>query len=108
MDEFKSIEPELFLNKLAAGELREAKLIDVRESQEWDYYHLDELELLPMSVIASRLGELPQESPVYVVCAHGVRSARVCGFLKSQGYDEVVNVEGGMAALAHIRGFQYD
>ncbi|MCZ8512902.1 rhodanese-like domain-containing protein [Paenibacillus filicis] len=108
MDDFESIEPRQFLDKLQDGSLKEAKLIDVREPMEWDYYHLEELELLPMNSIPGRLDELPRERPIYVVCAHGVRSANVCAYLKHHGFDEVINVEGGMAALAYYRGFQYD
>ncbi|UUZ79487.1 rhodanese-like domain-containing protein [Paenibacillus sp. P26] len=108
MEEFESIEPVQFYKKLKQGELEGAKLIDVREPAEWDYYHLDELELLPMNTIPSRLEESPRDRPIYVVCAHGVRSAHVCAYLKHHGFEEVVNVEGGMAALAQLGGFQYD
>lgn len=87
---------------------RTGVLVDVRELQEWEYYHLDEALHIPMRTIPERLGELPQDSPIYVVCAHGVRSANVCDYLHRNGFDNAVNVAGGMAAVSALRGFQYD
>ncbi|SDH79742.1 rhodanese-like domain-containing protein [Paenibacillus naphthalenovorans] len=100
--------PEDFKRKLENGELSDSLIIDVREPYEWEYYRWDELVLMPMNSIPERLGELPKDKPIYVVCAHGVRSANVSYYLKQQGFDQVVNVDGGMAALAALRGFQYD
>jgi rhodanese-related sulfurtransferase len=108
MDPFSSIEPEEFLQKLEKEGLKDALFIDVREPMEWDYYHLEEAVLMPMNTIPARLPELPQDRTIYVVCAHGVRSANVCYYMRQRGYELVTNVEGGMAALAQLKGFQYD
>ncbi|MFH5184774.1 rhodanese-like domain-containing protein [Paenibacillus sp. TAB 01] len=108
MDSFEVIEPQQFVNKLNNKELGDAVIIDVREPMEWNYYHLDEATLIPMNTIPARMSELPDDKTVYIVCAHGVRSANVCYYLRQQGFDNVVNVEGGMAAVAMLRGFQYD
>lgn len=108
MESFDSIHPRAFLEKLEAKQLDEALIVDVREQWEWDYYHLDEAKLMPMNTIPSRMGELPDDRPIYIVCAHGVRSANVCYYLREQGFEHVVNIEGGMAAVGMLRGFQYD
>jgi rhodanese-related sulfurtransferase len=100
--------PDRFLQKMEQNELGDSIIIDVREPYEWDYYHLDEAKLLPMNSIPSRLHEIPQDQDIYMVCAHGVRSAVVCNFLIEQGYTRVINVEGGMAAIAELRNFRYD
>ncbi|TVY11578.1 rhodanese-like domain-containing protein [Paenibacillus cremeus] len=102
------IEPDDFLRQMEEGILHEALLIDVREPYEWEYYHLEGIQLMPMNSIPAKLEELPKEKPIYVVCAHGVRSMHVSYYLMQQGFEHVVNVEGGMAALAQLRGFQYD
>lgn len=106
--EIASIHPAKFLELLDSGQLKKSLVVDVRELHEWEYYHLDEAVLIPMRDIPGRLGELPGDQDVYVVCAHGVRSYHVCGFLAENGYDRVINVEGGMAAVGGLRGFQYD
>lgn len=108
MEPFLRIDPEDFLTKLEQEGLKDALFIDVREPFEWDYYHLDEAELIPMNTIPVRMEDLPKEKTIYVVCAHGVRSANVCYYLRQNGYDLATNVEGGMAALAQLRGFAYD
>ncbi|WP_248925385.1 rhodanese-like domain-containing protein [Paenibacillus hamazuiensis] len=106
--EFQSIDPEQFVREYENGGLEDDLVIDVREQMEWDYYHLENTRHIPMNSIPSRLSELPDDKTIYVICAHGVRSAAVCNYLLQHGVDRVVNVEGGMAAVASLRGFQYD
>jgi rhodanese-related sulfurtransferase len=108
MDSIETISPRDFVAKLNDNEFDGDSIIDVRERVEWDYYHLDEARLLPMSTLPGQLEQLPKDRELYIVCAHGVRSAHVCYYLREQGYDNVINVGGGMAAVAMLRGFQYD
>ncbi|WP_028548702.1 rhodanese-like domain-containing protein [Paenibacillus sp. UNC451MF] len=108
MEPFETIDPRSFVDKLNRKDLGDSLIIDVREPMEWDYYHLDEASLIPMNTIPGRLAELPRDRTLYIVCAHGVRSANVCYYLREQGYEDVINVEGGMAAVSSLRGFQYD
>ena len=75
----------------------DAPLLDVREIDEWEAGHAPTARHLPMSELAARLGELPDDDPLYVVCRSGGRSARVVAYLANQGYP-AVNVEGGMQA----------
>lgn len=104
----KQIDPEQLLAIIADGSLDEAQLIDVREEDEWAYYHLEEAELIPMQTIPARLDDISRDKPVYVICAHGVRSAMVCRFLEENGFGNAVNVRGGMADVAALKGFSYD
>lgn len=81
----------------------EAVLLDVRENDEWNAGHAPDARHLPMSEITSRLDEVPDSDPLYVICRVGGRSERVTAFLRQQGYP-VVNVDGGMQAWqAHGR-----
>ena len=103
------VTPEEFILLYGQQEQTERPLVlDVREPHEWDYYHLEGTVLMPVRTIPDKLGEIPRDRPLYVICAHGVRSDMVCRYLRDQGYGNVVNVEGGMAAVAELRGFQYD
>ncbi|MFD0694873.1 rhodanese-like domain-containing protein [Paenibacillus sp. GCM10027628] len=106
--EITSIQPQKFLEDLDQFRLQDSIIVDVREPHEWEYYHLDEAVLIPMQQIPLRMGELPEEKDIYIVCAHGVRSYRVAEFLQQNGFDRIINVEGGMAAIGMLRGFQYD
>lgn len=75
----------------------DAPMLDVREADEWAAGHAPTASHLPMSELAGRLGEVPAEDPLYVVCRSGARSARVTAYLQAQGYP-AVNVDGGMQA----------
>jgi len=85
--------------RVAAG----AVLIDVREQDEWEAVHAPTAQLLPLSTLTERFGELPAGVPLLVVCHSGMRSARACDFLAENGY-EVTNVIGGMSAWAVAGG----
>ncbi|CAH1221423.1 Thiosulfate sulfurtransferase GlpE [Paenibacillus plantiphilus] len=109
MNNWSDLEPELFVELLRSGQLDAEQIIDVREEAEWEYYHLEQSSLIPMNTIPDRLHELAADKTLYIVCAHGVRSAAVCHFLQQKGYDSLRNVAGGMAAIASLYdGFQYD
>jgi len=73
----------------------DAVLLDVRENDEWAAGHAPDATHLPMTTLTDRLDEVPDGSPVYVICRSGGRSARVAAFLNSSGW-EAVNVAGGM------------
>lgn len=74
-----------------------AYLLDVREQHEWDMGHAPEAHLLPMSALVERLGEIPDDTPLLVVCHSGMRSERVTQYLVNEGY-VASNVAGGMVA----------
>jgi glyoxylase-like metal-dependent hydrolase (beta-lactamase superfamily II)/rhodanese-related sulfurtransferase len=76
----------------------EAVLVDVREPDEYVAGHVPGAVNVPQADLASRLDELPPERQILVICQGGFRSLRAAQFLKQQGYDRVVNVEGGTAA----------
>ncbi len=87
--------PEVQVGALPAG----AHLLDVREPEEWTAGHIQGAQHIPMNDVPRRLDELPSDTPVYVVCRVGGRSAQVAAFLAQHGYD-AVNLAGGMQAWA--------
>jgi rhodanese-related sulfurtransferase len=73
-------------------------LVDVREVNEFEDVRAAGAMLVPMSTFAARVGELPADRPLMVVCHLGGRSAAAAGFLIRSGRTDVVNVTGGMDA----------
>ncbi|MDQ3576585.1 MAG: rhodanese-like domain-containing protein [Actinomycetota bacterium] len=73
----------------------DAVLVDVRQPGEWAAGHIESAAHIPMGEVTSRLAELPEGAPLYVICRSGSRSARVVEYLRSQGIN-AVNVAGGM------------
>ena len=73
-------------------------LVDVREPNEFRQVRAPGAALLPTSAFTARLGELPADRPLFVICHVGGRSAAVTGYLLRTGRTDVVNVAGGMDA----------
>ena len=72
-----------------------AMLIDVRESSEYRSGHAPGARHISVQIIERRLGEIPKERQIIVVCQSGMRSQRAAEILSSNGY-QVLNVSGGM------------
>ena len=73
-------------------------LLDVREPDEFAEVRAPGAALLPTSTFTTRVGELPADRPLLVVCRTGARSAAVTSYLLRAGRGDVVNVAGGMEA----------
>lgn len=73
----------------------DAVLLDVREDGEWQAGHAPGAIHVPMTALGERLDEIPQASPLYVICRSGARSARVTAYLNASGWN-AVNVASGL------------
>lgn len=73
-------------------------LLDIREPEEYAIAHIKGATFIPMGTIPSRLQELDADAHIIVYCHHGMRSARVAGFLQQQGFTKVQNMAGGIDA----------
>lgn len=87
-----------------ASDPTSVQLVDVREPQELAIAKLPGFLSLPLSeydqwreTIQTRL-DPTQET--WVLCHHGVRSAQMCQWLASQGYQQLGNITGGIHAYA--------
>lgn len=76
-------------------------LLDVREPWEFDVCHISGSKHIPMRTVPARVSELDPEREIIVICHHGARSFQVGIFLERQGFGDVVNLSGGVAAWAH-------
>lgn len=75
-------------------------LLDVREPHEFAYCHLEGSLHIPMNDVPMRLDELDPQRTIVVICHHGVRSLQVARYLEAEGYNRVINLEGGVDAWA--------
>jgi rhodanese-related sulfurtransferase len=78
-----------------AARRREAVILDVRERREWKAGHAPGAKSIPLSTLASRLGELAPDRRYVAVCRSGSRSRSATAQLRKAGLD-VVNLKGGM------------
>lgn len=75
-------------------------LLDVREPWEFEKCQLDGSILIPMRQIPSAVEDLDPEKEIVVICHHGIRSRQVAYYLEQQGFDNLINLEGGVEAWA--------
>ncbi|GHN32287.1 rhodanase [Lactobacillus delbrueckii] len=74
-----------------------AKLIDVREEDEYAAGHIPASINIPLSKIESAQGEITDlDTPLFVYCRSGNRSGQAVAWLKQAGYSKVQNI-GGIA-----------
>jgi len=75
-------------------------LLDVREPQEWAICRIKGSQLMPMQTVPVRLVELNPEQEIVCICHHGMRSAQVAHYLERNGFNNVLNLTGGVDAWA--------
>jgi rhodanese-related sulfurtransferase len=81
-----------------AYEMRSAGafILDVREPQEWQAWHIPGATLIPLGELESRLRELPNDQEIVVVCRSGNRSATGRDILTKAGFGNTTSMAGGM------------
>ena len=87
--------PSLTVDQLPLPIPDDVTVVDVREPIEWQQAPLPGSVHVPLGQFAERLGELPTDDRIVVVCAVGARSARAVEFLLQHGHD-AVNLDGGL------------
>lgn len=73
-------------------------VLDVREPHEIALARFPRAIEIPMNDVPARLGEIPRDGELVVLCHHGGRSAQVASFLLEQGFARVANLVGGIDA----------
>tara|TARA_B100001057_G_scaffold465123_1_gene520958 strand:+ start:524 stop:856 length:333 start_codon:yes stop_codon:yes gene_type:complete len=89
------------LNDLKQSD-KKIQIIDVREDTERDHAFIKGTIHMKLSEISERHKELNKDKNVFVMCHTGTRSQAVCKWLKAQGYQNCVNVLGGIDAWAAL------
>ncbi|HEU5122601.1 MAG TPA: molybdopterin-synthase adenylyltransferase MoeB [Verrucomicrobiae bacterium] len=74
------------------------KVIDVREPDEYEIAHVENVPLLPLSQLQERFTELDPNQQYYLHCKGGVRSLKALNFLRDQGFKYIKSVKGGISA----------
>ncbi len=89
--------PEVSVDELAERLAEGARLIDVREPDEYAEAHVPGAVLVPLATVPEHLDAFRGDGPVYVICARGGRSMRAAEHVAEHGID-AVNVAGGTLA----------
>ena len=98
MREFDAQQLELYLT---ACDVRPF-LLDVRQPWEYDICHIAGSQLIPMGQIPAELEELDKNRETVVICHHGIRSRQMGYYLEQAGFDNIINLKGGLDAWAKV------
>lgn len=70
-------------------------IVDVRTDEETALGIIPGAKTIPMDQIPDNLNQFNKDETYYIICAAGMRSAKVVKYLEDQGI-HAVNVDGGM------------
>ncbi|MDE2879141.1 molybdopterin-synthase adenylyltransferase MoeB [Candidatus Palauibacter soopunensis] len=86
--------------RIDAGE--RFQLIDVREDYEWAICNLEEAgaRLVPLATLPQAVESLDASEPLIIHCRTGPRGDRAVEYLRAVGFDNAVNLAGGILAWA--------
>ena len=91
-------QPDIHKGLKEYAEKENAVLLDVRTPQEYAAGHIPGSRTLPLDRLESISDLLPEtDTPVFVHCLSGGRSARALAILREMGYHKVSNI-GGIGA----------
>ena len=76
------------------------QLLDVREPWELERCRLDNVISIPLGQLPTRFNELDPERPLVCICHHGMRSMNAAAWLERNGFADIYNLTGGVAAWA--------
>jgi rhodanese-related sulfurtransferase len=75
-------------------------VLDVREDDELKICAMPTFIHISLGDLSQKWNQLPKDQLIVTVCHHGYRSLQAALFLKSHGFDQVLNLEGGIQAWA--------
>lgn len=75
-----------------------AYFLDVRSQEEWDQFHIEGSNLIPLDQLQNRLSELPGDEDIVVVCRSGRRSQSGVTVLQQAGFSHLSSLSGGLQA----------
>ncbi len=99
-----TLQPLPLMSPAELEQLEDPYVLDVRTANEYAEGHIPGAVQLHAGRVAWNLDALPPDRRVIVHCQSGARSAVVAGLLRSEGFEDVVELEGSyLAWLAYQR-----
>jgi rhodanese-related sulfurtransferase len=74
-------------------------VLDVRKKSEFDSEHVIGAENFPLDFINQNMDQVDRKSTYFIHCAGGYRSMITSSILKSRGFENLVNIQGGFNAI---------
>jgi rhodanese-related sulfurtransferase len=94
----QTILPEELKKRLDASE--KLILLDVREPWEFSICKIEGSVNISMSDPEKLINKLNANDEIIAICHHGMRSFQVCNYLENNGFNKVLNLDGGIDSWA--------
>lgn len=95
IDKVDSISADIFKNNIDEN----SPIFDVRKPNEYISEHIPQAKNTSLDFINEHLNEFPEKENFYIHCAGGYRSMIAASILKSRGIHNIIDVQGGFAAI---------
>jgi hydroxyacylglutathione hydrolase len=96
-DQIETINVDEFARRVVSGEAE--NILDVRKPGEYDAEHLPQAETAPLDFLNDSMLLIDKKKTYHIHCAGGYRSMIFISALRARGYDNLVDVAGGFAAI---------
>lgn len=73
-------------------------ILDVRATSEYNSEHIPNVQHIHMGYVPDRLGDIDRNEALAIHCGGGLRSQIVISILQKAGYDNLINMSGGISA----------
>lgn len=93
------ITPAVLKKRLDADE--KLILIDVRTEDEFNFCKISGSINISLRRLMQESEKIDNNYPIILICHHGVRSMQALHLLKSQGFENVSSLQGGVEKWAH-------
>lgn len=103
-DTITSIDADQLAEYMARGEAEH--ILDVRKPGEFEAEHLPSAETAPLDFLNESMLLIDRNKTYHVHCAGGYRSMIFISALRARGYDNLIDVAGGFAALKKSGKFE--
>ncbi|MFN0034867.1 MAG: MBL fold metallo-hydrolase [Saprospiraceae bacterium] len=103
-DEIETIDVARLAQRMASGEAE--NILDVRKPSEYEAEHLPQAESAPLDFLNESMLGIDKKKTYHVHCAGGYRSMIFVSALRARGYDNLVDVAGGFAAIKKSGKFE--
>ncbi len=97
IDTLESISAETFADR--AKNDNDIHILDVRKDGEYKAMHLENAQHFALDYINDQMQQVDRDKTYYIHCAGGYRSVIAASILKARGFNHLIDVAGGFAAI---------
>lgn len=97
IDHIKSLTPAEVAAFIKNGE--HVNILDVRKNPEYLSEHVVDAQLMPLDGINQNIAAIDKNKTYFVHCAGGYRSMIFNSMLRARGFDNLIDIKGGFAAI---------